>query len=266
MPELSDEEYHAGDYKAGGLYVGSHTLQDYGRDPLKLLIDRGRAIAAKESGEKQGPVPDALRVGAIAHRMVLEGVSDIGIVPNEFITASGMLSTSKASVAWQLEQDREFLTPAEAEMIGGMCQAINKNDEAQGRLENCQVEVASRMMVNGLPCQIKPDAYDQSNNVLIDFKTCRSIYDIFDKYRNQYIGQLAFYSMCLQAAGLQRPECYILACEKEAPYNNTLIHVTESALDSRWDRVAQTMDAFAESIDTGYFKPKWDQLTTMEAF
>ena len=185
------------------------------------------------------PHKQVFDVGSAAHTKILGVGANIIEYPTEHLTASGNVSTSKATVAWEAEQRTNGLIPItskDARRVDRMAEAVLADADARQVLEGITGrEVSIIQDVQGVPCRARFDMYDGINAG--DLKTAR---DASPRGFNRSVGsygyhiQAAFYADVHYAeTGDPLRSFRFIVVEAAAPH---LVGVYE--LDPMWMDVA----------------------------
>lgn len=172
--DIPAAEYH-GDTWA----VSASMLKEFAADSLMFHKRYNlKTVPRKE------PTP-AMAMGTLVHAMLLETdtVHDVGVViPDDFITESGARSTSKASKAWQQEQELAGLLTFKAEE---WCAAMNAAHAAKEALKSegidfdgCQCEQSIYWQDGGLDFRCRLDIVPK-RRLIVDLKVMASCHPSF---------------------------------------------------------------------------------------
>ncbi len=164
MPET---EYHSASgffvnpARRQGMYLSSHLLAALRKSPKRFL----RLATKKEAFLSCY----AFRFGSAAHGLILEGVANVDGVSAEDVA-----------------------------MLSQMNKAVKENPVVHKILAKGKAELVARASVCGYECQVRIDWLTESNLIVNDLKTTKSINTfVEDVIRYEYIEQLAFYEMVL---------------------------------------------------------------------
>ncbi|QMU97812.1 hypothetical protein FVO59_11800 [Microbacterium esteraromaticum] len=109
------------------------------------------------------PPKAAFDLGSAAHTKILGVGANIVEYPAEHLTASGNVSTSKATVAWEKEQRASGLIPItskDARRVDAMAEAVLADPDARPVLESIHGrEVSIIQDVDGVPSRSRFDLY-----------------------------------------------------------------------------------------------------------
>ena len=231
--DLPEAEYHARpELSSSGARL---LLPEYKGSPQKFQWEKTHKRTSR-----------AFDVGTAAHAKVLGVNAGIVVYPDEHLTPSGNVSTSNATVAWEVERRDEGLTPvspAELSRVAGMAEAVLAHTEARLYLEvaiNREVSVFAD--VDGVPCRARLDAIsDETRNGVygLDLKTCEDATKNGLEYSVKKYGydvQEAFYEDVYEASEGRPIDFFrFIAVEKSAPHE-----VTTYQLPTLWTSMGRT--------------------------
>lgn len=204
----------------------------------------------------------AFDIGTAAHAKVLGIGAGIAIYPAEHLTPSGNVSTSKATVAWEIEQREAGLTPVtdnDVAKIDGMAEAVLAHPSARPLLEIATLrEVSAFATIDGVPCRARLDALsEETRNGLyaIDLKTTDDATpNGFTRtvHKFGYPVQQAHYEDVYKAAtGKIIDQFWLIACEKSAPYEVAVLQIEPYWVDMGRKKAAEARRIFKECTETG---------------
>ena len=189
-------------------------------------------LAAQEEDES-----DALRIGRIAHRAILE--------PDKFeaefttlyaVKPDGMKFSTKEGKEWKaaaIAEGREIITFDQSEFISAAVSGVKAHPMASKMLRSGTPEVSISAMMGDVPVKCRVDFLTTGNSI-IDVKTARDASAAgFEKAVNErgYYRQAAFYLDVCEIAGLyMRTFCFV-AIEKEPPYLVACYQLSEEAIE-----------------------------------
>lgn len=158
-------------YHADREYLNASSIADYLRCPSLFNARRlGLVDQEKSRSLNLGSlIHDALELGPEATAERLE------VIPDEHVTASGAMSTKKATKEWLAEQPEDALlcTAADAEFIGQVFDHMFRNKAAREIYENLEhKEVSIRFEYMSKKLRCRPDGVTDMG-VLVDYKTTR---------------------------------------------------------------------------------------------
>lgn len=203
------------------------------------------------------PPKTAFDLGSAAHTKILGVGANIIEYPPEHLTASGNVSTSKATVAWEQEQRDAGLIPItskDARRVDRMAEAVLADRDARGVLETISGrEVSIIHDVEGVPSRARFDIYGDTRAA--DLKTTR---DASPRGFNRTVGSYGYHVQ-------RRWYDDVHTAETEQPLQSFKFIVVEAApphlvavyeLDAMWDAVAHDLtrkarDLWRECTETG---------------
>jgi hypothetical protein len=188
------------------------------------------------------PTP-AMEFGTAVHLAVLEGEEFMRrqvVVPDEYLTGSGGISTSKAAREWQsdLPADALLLTPTQAMAIMMILSRINGHRGATAWLKQAdkrEQPVQWNDEDTGTVCKACPDAY--GSGLLLDLKTWSPRGDFTpdafmrEALSRRYLGQLGFYMKGLAHLGIEIARLGFLVVQSVAPHDVMCIELDFDATD-----------------------------------
>lgn len=235
----------------------------------RLLLPEYKGSPKKFQWEKTHPRNSrAFDVGTAAHSKVLGIGSGIVIYPPEHLTASGNVSTSKATVAWEAAQRAKGLTPVspdEAARVDAMAEAVLKHESARPLLEvavNREVSVFAD--VDGVPSRARFDALSDETRrgiLAVDVKSTTDATEAgFTRSVKNfgYETQEAWYEDVYEASE-SRPvdEFWFVAVETSGPHEVVVHSIEEYWLRMGRARAAAARRIFAECTASGVW-PGYD--------
>jgi exodeoxyribonuclease VIII len=195
-------------------------------------------------------------LGTAAHTKILGVGANIIEYPAEHLTASGNVSTSKATVAWEQEQRAGGLIPItskDARRVDRMAEAVLADPHARQLLEGIQGrEVSIVQDVQGVPCRARFDMYDGINAG--DLKTAR---DASPRGFNRSVGsygyhiQQAFYSDVHYAeTGAPLRSFKFIVVEVAAPHMVGVYELDPMWMDVAAGKVFNARETYKRCVET----------------
>ncbi len=215
------------EYKAANA-ITYHGLRMHEQCPLLYYQKRVARTAPDETPS------DAMRVGAAAHCLILEG--DEAYAKGYAVMPDGLDRRTKEGKAIYAELEASGKTVLKASdniLIERMALAVESNADAAKLLSTGWPEVTIRDNGGPVWVQGRLDWMTAADDI-VDLKTCADLGDFArDIERHGYYRQLAFYQRMLvhERAGGHVPACYIIAVEKQAPYRCRTYKLTPGILD-----------------------------------
>lgn len=226
-----------------------------------MLTSPRQYLHAIENPVVQTP---AMAFGTAVHAAILEP-DDFDelhvVVPDEFVTASGALSTAKYAKEWiaQQKEGAMLLTAPQAASIEAIKANIAKHKAASDALEkapNREQGLYWTDAATGIDCKCCPDAHN--GFTVIDVKTWaprgKFSADSFmrEAVSRGYLGQLGFYAMgILGATGHKVEAMQFLVLQSVAPFDVMLLELDYDAMSFALDEARNALDAVADWIEAG---------------
>ena len=194
------------------------------------------------------PAPDsaAKGLGRAAHLTTLLN-EEPPRVPDEHLTPSGKISTSKKTEAWLAEQgDAEFYGDADIATAWAIRDAVMAHDEAAATLAACPIrEVACTGEVDGEPAKCKPDAIGAA--MLADLKTTTAALDARSLAREilkwGYHGQMAWYR---KVCGRDDLQVRLIFVQSKAPHDVAVVPLGEEWMALGDELVSRALGSLAQ--------------------
>lgn len=261
----SNEAYHA-NKKA----VGSSALK-------KLLFNSPlHFYESHVLGVNEPPTP-AMEFGSLVHSAILEPEvfrKTYRIEP-DFGDLRKKENKEKRE-AWfnDLPRDVKLISPEWYESLMGILESVSKNEYVTGLLSGSAFETSGyyRDPATNIFCKIRPDAFNQNLNIVLDIKTTQ------DASRESFEKSIASYGYDFQAAmymeGIERitgkrPKAWcFLAIEKTPPYAIAFYQTDNLILDTATAAYRHALEklkaCLVDDVWPGYGKkakivtmPKW---------
>lgn len=191
-----------------------HQLRDFQKSPRYYY----RKHIQKVIKDDERP---AYALGRAVHCLTLEGKAAFDTrfvcVPPEYLTPTGMVSTSKEAKAWKEAQTCDILSPSDYTLVQTMAERVKSHSIAAGMLANGKPEVECYTTRSGMEVKGKADwisEHDAYGKTVIDLKTCADL-DSFaeDAKEYGYDMQMAWYTDLFGCTGH-----YLIAVEKSEPH------------------------------------------------
>lgn len=221
--------------------------------------------AAKDEEQEE---TDAMRIGTLAHAMILEGKDLRHLYA---IKPAGMSFATTEGKAWRDAQTLPILKEEDSNMIPRAAEAIAKNQHAAHILKQCQHrETAIIGTIMGVECKALLDSHgtDGREWVINDLKTTqdaspRGFAKAVDKFDLDL--QCVFYSTLLaNIEGLENPPYWTwTAVEKTAPYVNS-VYTAEDWQESGMRKLEIVIDRFKECTASGEWPMPYRGINKLE--
>ena len=265
-----EEVYHG---EANRLrYMSSHRLKAFRHCPLKMRQE--------QLGLIKQPEHEAMKIGTAAHKLILEG-SD---AYEESYCFGGPVNPrtnrpygpdTKKFAEWQREQGKPCLSSDHDQLVHNLQSAVNRHDIASDLLSGGEAEVTVRGEMHGVECQIRIDYLVETDDYIIDLKTCRSV-DGFehgiesenralergwklDPDRPQYVAQLAFYRELARRAFDRDFEILFVAVEKQPPYRVKVVNV-EKCVDLAAAVNCEALEEYRDAKASDSWKTRTEEI------
>lgn len=198
---------------------------------------------------------DAMRIGTLAHAMILEGKDLRDLYA---IKPAGMSFASKEGKEWKAAQTLPIIKEEDANMIPKAAQAIAQNPHAAAFLKNCQFrEMPIVGTIMGVECKALIDVCgtDGKTWAIGDLKTCQDAsprkfgYAVADR---DYDLQMVWYSTLLaNREGLEEtPYWNWFAIEKTAPFVN-VVYTGFDWVESGMRKLETVIDQYKKCTESG---------------
>lgn len=205
----------------------------------------------------------AMAYGTLVHLHVLqpETVGDAcALVPDEYVTASGTLSTAKGAREWltTLPAGVTPITAGQALEMAAIVQAVEAHDGAAEWLATAtqrEQPIYWTDAATGIECKSLPDA--TGGGLLLDIKTWaprgRFSADAFmrDALQRGYLGQLGYYASGLATLGRPVQRMGWIVIQSAAPWDVMVLELDVAAVDYAQREARSALDRLAEWRDEG---------------
>lgn len=232
----------------------------------KHLLDSPAHFKAAQDEEREET--DAMRIGTLAHAMILEGkdLRDLYAIKPE-----GMSFATKEGKAWKAEQTLPILKEEDANMIPRAAQAIADHPEAAAVLAGCQWrEKAIVGTMYGVECKALLDVCGTNGVqwVIADLKTCQDASPrsfAKDVANRHYDLQAVWYSTLLGIVEQLEIQPYWiwLALEKSAPFVNA-VYTAESWIESGTSKLHKVLEIYRECTASDQWPMPFRGITKLE--
>lgn len=250
------ELYHV--QSKSGNFMSSHMLADFRSSPL--------LYRKKVLGQIDEKSSLAYAFGTAAHKLILEGRSAFD---EEYIVSDGPINektgeafgkTTKAYGLWLAQQDKEIISTEDFGMCVKFQHSVWANKLANDLLSDGVAEGVVRADLEGVPCQIRMDWYNNKINCLVDYKTCAELkWFESDCKRYGYICQMAFYRSVIKAATGMTVKVKIIATEKQEPFASGVFALTPELLDQAELINKAALNRYKQCVDSGLWPTGYEQ-------
>lgn len=218
-----------------------------------LLTSPAHFKAAQDEEQEE---TDAMRIGTLAHAMVLEGKDLRDLYA---IKPAGMSFATKEGKAWRDDQTLPILKEEDAESIPAIAEAIAKNPDAAGMLRGCTMrEHPIFFTLHGVECKALLDMAGTDSRVWVinDFKTSQDASPrkfaktAYDMHLDM---QAAWYSDGLaMAEGLEDPPLfYWTVTEKKKPFFNVVYQPDDETMANGRKKVEKALKRYQDCMKSG---------------
>ena len=248
------------------------TTEEYRKAPglnfslAKHLLKSPAHFKAAQDEEKEET--DAMRIGTLAHAMILEGKDLRDLYA---IKPAGMSFATKEGKAWRDAQTLPILKEEDANMIPQAAQKITENPHAAHILKQCQHrETPIFGTIMGVQCKALLDCHgtDGVAWVINDLKTST------DASQKGFAKSVINFDLDLQAAfyctllanieGLETPPFFVwTAVEKAAPFANA-VYTAEQWMESGMRKLERVMDLYKECVSSGEWPMPYRGINQLE--
>jgi hypothetical protein len=152
--------------------------------------------------------------------------------------------------------DYNIITMDDREMCLAMSAAFHAHPIASELVEGAYTELSARFTIEGVASRLRADIVNVGHGILADYKTCQSAHpEKFsrDAYKYGYFRQLAFYKAGVQALGIPIHEVWIIAQEKEPPYELICYEVDASDLAMGENQIYPLLEQYKEARESGEY-------------
>lgn len=193
---------------------------------------------------------DALRIGSLTHRAILEPDTMEG---SFYTKPDGMKFTNKEGIAWRdSHQDKPILSAEESAGITAMRDSVWNHRIAARILKHSDCERSAFADNKGQLLKSRFDALPRGVNFIADLKTCVSAdLDSVEKAisQNGYYRQAAFYLKVAELCGLERDAFVFIFVEKTPPYAVAVYQLDDRVIDAGRIVVGRDLDLLRRCQD-----------------
>lgn len=222
----------------------------------------------------------AFDVGTAAHSKVLGVGAGVIAYPDDYLTPSGNVSTSKAAVAWAAEQRAEGLTPVSPDQIDavdGMAESVLAHPAGRALVERAGISEASVFATDPetgieVRCRFDRLTYAEGSGPFTagDLKTAAAGGASEAEFRKSiakwgYDVQQGFYESTAEFAFGYRPDFKFYVVEKVAPYRVAVHQLTDPWAHMGREKARIARERLAEARETGDWWGYPDTVTYLDA-
>lgn len=222
----------------------------------------------KAAQDEEQEETDAMRIGTLAHAMILEGKDLRNLYA---IKPAGMSFATKEGKEWKAAQTLPILKEEDSNMIPMAAQAIADNPHASHIMRQCQHrETPIIGTIMGVPCKALLDCHgtDGKEWVIDDLKTTQ---DVSPKgFAKAVINfdldlQMVWYQTLLaNNEGLENPPFWTwTAIEKTSPYVNS-VYTGEEWTESGMRKLERVLDLYKVCTASGEWPMPYRGINKLE--
>lgn len=210
----------------------------------------------KAAQDEEREETDAMRIGTMAHAMILEGKDLRSMYA---IKPAGMSFAKADGKAWRDAQTLPIITEEEANALPRIAEAIAKNRDATAILSGCTFrERPVFATMHGVECKALMDAcgFSATAWAVGDFKTAADVSPRkFSRtiFEMDYDMQAAWSSDLLALEqGLESPPWWFwIATEKKPPFVNVVYQPDAEMMESGRAKVEKALAIYKECTESG---------------
>lgn len=205
---------------------------------------------AYKDGQIKKEETDALRIGTITHRCILEPETMKGA----FVTRpKGMTFTTKEGKAWRDAQTSPIIAQEDSDMISRMIRSVWDHPQAKALITGSDRERSLFVEDGPIWRKSRIDCLTKSGNVIADLKTCEladldSVETSIFKYG--YYRQAAYYLEMAQLLGMDKTRFVLIFVEKTPPHCVALYSVTDEALEAGRMEIEASLTLLKHCVET----------------
>lgn len=227
---------------------------------LKHILKSPAAYKAHQDGEDDFEESDAMKVGTLAHAMILEGKNLLDMYA---IKPAGMSFANKEGKAWRDAQTKPILKEEDANKIPKMAESIANNLHARHIIKQCQFrETPILANIKGVNCKCLLDSHgtDGVHWIICDIKTtddvspqafARKVANMdYDFQQSLYTSALSIHEQIAD----ERPFWFWIAVQNKSPFTS-VVYTADEWIDSGDDKMMRALDLYKECTAKG----EWPQ-------
>ena len=243
---------------------------DYFAEPNLGSTDFKRLEASAQffDAHQRGVIPptdsSSLSLGRKWHDLLDLGPDVFGnrsvVVPDQYCTGSGALSTKKDAKEWlaSLPEDAITLTPEESGQLGRMWDGFQNNGASWDIYENLKhQEISIFWEWGGVPVKCRPDAITHSGQ-LVDWKSTREgnpLKDFRKAVANFGYGiSAALYEEGCRVAGLADPPMYFVATSTVS-YETQVMTLPKTYVTECRDKLLKLLAEYVTRTEENHWLP-----------
>ncbi len=257
-----EQNYHA--LSMNGEYMSSHLLRDFRESPL--------LYHKKVTGQIKTPDTPAMMLGRAAHKLILQGKNEFD---NEYFVSDGPVNPktgecfgrmTKAYREWERLLPKKSVSNKEFALLEKLESSVRNHPIAKEFLSQGIAEGVVRQRLFEVPCQIRMDFFHPDHGIM-DLKTCESLASFHHDCRKyEYVCQMAFYQSVLYAAcGCKHP-AYLIAVEKNEPYNTGVWYLPPETMMKAVQINADALKYYRKLRNSNLWPTGYENIRSIEFF
>ena len=255
---LDNDEYHS-DKTA----VSSTVLKLFDKSAASVLC----YYMTRDEGEDE---PEHFRLGRAIHVASLEPKKFIEfVVQQPEFKGTG---SRREKAEWTAAQKKESIILSQKEFlqIEGMVNSVLQYPDAVALMNHGVPEISGyyRDKETGIKCKIRPDLWDEKNEVLLDVKSCVDCSPYaFSKriYEYKYHLSMAMYAEGIYQITGKRPETWVfLAIEKKPPYECAIYICKEKMMKKGYEDYNFSMQKLKLCLETNQWPRRQDGMEELD--
>jgi hypothetical protein len=222
--------------------ASAHKLADIADHSLKYMKHR------EDNPDDPSPV---FIFGTHAHTVNLE-FSEFA----KLALVEGSRRTKAFTEACQAKGHYNVITTEDRETCLSMRDAFQAHPIASELVDGAYTELSARFTIEGVEARLRADILNVKHGILADYKTCQSVNPqkfARDAYNYGYFRQLAFYRAGVQALGIPIHEVWIIAQEKEPPYEIVCFELDAADLAMGETQIYPLLEQYRDARESGEY-------------
>lgn len=225
-----------------------HQLMDFAKNPEYFYKKH-----VEKHPDWRRPPSASMEFGTAIHLAVLqpdEFARTVRLIPDEFLTPGGSLSTKKEAKEWVANRDKEIVWVSKCDYEHIKFLAERARNSFSEYLNNAEFEKVILSEVEGIAVRAQIDIIADKH--VHDVKTIGNLDDALDNMKKyNYIEQLAWYAMLTK-----KSVGSLLFVETSLPYRTGIYAVTAADVIPALNKLSETFNAYKNAIESDDFKPK----------
>lgn len=224
---------------------------------LKAALTSALHLRHRLDGAARTDTP-SLRMGRLVDCAVLGDMAGVVTVPEQYVTASGALSTGKAAAEWVAAQPPSATIATVAEVLAAcrIAAAVRQHPVAGEWL--ARTTLRHHVLTwdeQGVACKAEIDAVCGGDGLIWDLKTTRSPISVRSCLAAicayVYHGQMGWYERGCQASGLDVRRIGWIFVESSAPYDVVAIEATDELIDEGRRLAEDALEVYLRGTRSG---------------